>query len=142
MHLKMNQPVTCISQSGIVDRVTDQSIFVQTISVSACASCHAKGACQSSDMSPKMIEIDRSKAPSVRPGEQVKVVMQESLGLSAVFIGYIVPLLLLLITLGILSLIATEAVAGLTAIVLLVPYYLILYFFRHRLKKKFSFTIE
>jgi len=35
-----------------------------------------------------------------------------------------------------------ELLGGLAALGMLVPYYLLLYFFRERIKKSFSFTID
>ncbi|GAO30252.1 hypothetical protein JCM15548_12511 [Geofilum rubicundum JCM 15548] len=61
-----------IEHQGIVDEVTDKGIKVKIISLSACASCHAKGACSVSDMEEK--EVNVAPSGNFQPGDQVMVV--------------------------------------------------------------------
>lgn len=68
---------------------------------------------------------------------------RESEGVKALFYGYLLPFILVLFAL-ILSFETTgnEALAGLSALGILIPYYIILYFFRHSLKRAFNFELE
>ena len=78
-----------------------------------------------------------------REGQEVVVAMKKSLGGKAVFLGYLLPFLLLIgVLITVLTLSGDEGIAGLSAIGILIPYYLVLYLLRDRLKKTFSFSIE
>ena len=69
--------------------------------------------------------------------------MQSSQGGQAVLIGYVYPFLAFLITLLILdSLGLKELHAGLLSLSMLIPYYLGVYFLRHKINQKFSFSIR
>lgn len=116
--------------------------MVNIVNQSACSTCHAQGACTVSDFQDKEIEISTFRNTYV-PGQEVTVVFKESQGFTALFFGYILPFLLVLFTLIIAtSVIDNELVSGLTALAILIPYYITLYFFRHLLKKVFNFEVE
>lgn len=64
-------------------------------------------------------------------------------GYKALLFAYVLPLLLLVSSLMIFSSISkVEATAALGSLLLLVPYYLLLYHFRHRLKNSFHFMVQ
>jgi sigma-E factor negative regulatory protein RseC len=69
--------------------------------------------------------------------------MEPSTGYKAVVLSYLIPLVIVitgLITLNSLS--ASELTAGLVSISLLVPYFLILYLFRKKINRSFTFTLK
>jgi len=69
--------------------------------------------------------------------------MQKSLGTRAVMLGYFLPFLLVLLTLIVtLNIFKSQGLAGLISLGVLVPYYMLLYFNKDRLKKTFTFKIE
>lgn len=95
-----------------------------------------------SEFQEKEIEISHFNR-QYSPGEEVTVIFQESQGFKALFYGYILPFLLVMITLiGMFSLSNNEIASGLLALGVLIPYYTTLYYFRHYLKKIFNFEIE
>lgn len=115
---------------------------VTILNESACSSCHAKGACSVSDFQEKEIEINNFKRAYL-PGEEVVVVFQESQGFKALIYGYLLPFILVMLTLIVSSSVTNnEAASGLLALAILIPYYITLYFFRHLLKKVFKFEVE
>lgn len=131
-----------IFHSGLVKEVGERGIIVSIISQSACASCHAKGACSASDQQEKEVEIN-SWQGEFHVGDRVEVVVRESQGFMALFFAYILPLLLLLIALiSFLALLGNEGLAALAALSILIPYYIGLFYFRNRLRKALSFTIK
>ncbi|KAF0199109.1 MAG: positive regulator of sigma(E) RseC/MucC [Bacteroidetes bacterium] len=138
----MSETVDCIAKSGVVDHLDDRNIYIRILSVSACSACHAKGACTSVESTEKLITVDREHAPEVSPGQTVNVRMDAGNGNLAVVFGYLLPFLILIVTLVILSVFLPEGWAGLFAIIILIPYYSGLYLFRDSLKKRFRFTIE
>lgn len=134
--------VETIRHKGIISNVDDQFNYVSIIAQSACAACHAKSACNVSDMNEEIIKIPKTPTDDYKTGQMVFVKMKKSLGTIAVMLGYFFPFLLVLVSLIILINIVSEGIAGLISIGLLAPYYLILYVYRNRLNKKFVFEIE
>lgn len=131
-----------IDHEGTILEIKDGKITVGIVNVSACAGCHAKGACTMSDMKEKSIDvIDYSNKYSV--GEKVKLTYRESLGWFALMLAYVIPFVLVLLVLFIATAFTNdELISGLLSLAILPPYYIILSFFKGRLKKTFSFTIE
>jgi sigma-E factor negative regulatory protein RseC len=130
-----------IEHDGIVQRSDNNSVTIKILSVSACAGCHAEGSCSLSGMEEKNVEIPGIF--NLSPGDHVTVVMKKSAGYAAVMLGYVFPLILLILVLIILaSSGVSELEAGLGAISVLIPYYFILWVFRKRISKKFTFTIK
>jgi len=69
--------------------------------------------------------------------------MGKSMGKRAVFLGYILPFIVLLATLIIsLNLFDDEGIAGLIAFGILIPYYFILYLFKDKLRNSFEFRLR
>jgi sigma-E factor negative regulatory protein RseC len=131
-----------IEHKGIIESISGDKINVSFIALSGCASCHAKGFCTTADMQEKSIDIEDS-SNQFSTGEEVTVVLEQSLGFRAVWISYVLPFLLVLILLIVLTeLTGNEAISGLGALAVLVPYYLLLFVFRNRLQKRFSFKLK
>ena len=131
-----------IRHKGFVKSISDNLLIVNIINESACSSCHAKGACSVSDYQDKEIEITNFNK-NYKPGQEVTVVFQQSLGFTAVFWAYILPFILVLTTLiTAISITNNELAGGLLSLLILIPYYITLYFFRHLLKKVFKFEVE
>jgi sigma-E factor negative regulatory protein RseC len=69
--------------------------------------------------------------------------MKQSMGYAALILGYILPVIIVvaaLITLN--SLGIPELTSGLASLSILIPYYVILFFLRKTINKKFSFTLK
>lgn len=134
--------VKSIEHRGRIDSIDGNKINVNFLAMSGCASCHAKGACTAGDMQEKSVEVfDFSKQYKI--GDEVNVTLKQSLGYRALFLGYLLPFMLVLFILIILTeLTNNEAIAGVSSLAVLVPYYLGLYFLRNKIRKKFTFTIS
>ena len=131
-----------ITHTGIIKKLSEKKIVVGIITESACASCHVKGACTAADMKDKEIEISEF-GDNFRLGQHVTVVGQTSQGFKALFLGYLLPFLLVLFTLIITTGIdVSEGNAGLMSLGILLPYYLVIYLFRNKLKREFEFKIK
>ncbi|RLD77837.1 MAG: Fis family transcriptional regulator [Bacteroidetes bacterium] len=132
-----------ITHPGIVDHTSGNSIFVKVLAKSACSSCHAKGMCNIAEVEEKVIEVKKDPKRELSVGDEVTVGMHKSLGGKAVFLGYILPFLLLIgVLLLVLFVSGNEGLAGLSALLILIPYYWLLYILRDKLKRTFSFRIE
>lgn len=135
-----------IEHEGRIIEISNNSITVEIINKSACASCHAKGACGASDEAIKEVEIPHTistLSQNFEVGETVNVVLSQSLGLKAVILSYAVPLVVLLVALGVCSALGCrELVSALVALGSVAVYYIFIYIFRSKLAREFSFSIE
>jgi len=130
-----------IRHEGTVKQVEDDSVLVRITSNSACSGCHAEGVCNITGREEKIISVKGRY--NVSPGDNVTVQMNESMGMKAVVLSYIIPLLIIIAGLVVFSSLPLgEAVSGLAALSLLLPYFLILYIFRKNINRSFSFTLK
>lgn len=130
-----------IGHDGIVQKFDSNSVTVKILSECACSGCHAEGACSLSGREEKIVEV--SGVYNVSPGDNVTVLMEQSTGYAAVILGYVLPVILVISVLIILaSLSDSELTAGIGSIAILIPYYFIIWLFRKRISKKFTFTIK
>jgi len=132
-----------VSHDGTVVRIEGEKVQVKIISQSACADCHAKGVCTAADMDEKIIDAISSPDQHLKEGDHVSVVMEERLGKIALVYGFVLPFLVMVAVLFIGSGIGwSETYAALAGLASLAPYYLLLYYFRHKIEKDFSFKAE
>lgn len=130
-----------ICHDGIVQKTDTDSITAKIASFPACTGCHAEGFCSLSGKEDKIVQV--AGGYDVHPGDTVTVLMKLSTGYSAVLMGYISPLcILILVLLLLISLSMPELIAGLSAVAALIPYYFILYLFRSKIGSKFRFTLK
>jgi len=131
-----------IEHEGIIDHIDGDIAHVKIDSVSACASCHAKGVCSAADQEEKYLDVPLHGAEYKR-GDSVFVQVARHLGFRAVLMGYVYPFLLLMaVLIGLLSAGMAELRAGSFALLSIIPYYLLLYLFRNRISKTFTFSIK
>ncbi|MDD2595167.1 MAG: SoxR reducing system RseC family protein [Bacteroidales bacterium] len=135
-----------IAHEGKIIDISPDYISVEILNKSACASCHAKGVCAASDESIRIIEVPYSISTLVEQfevGETVNILLKSSLGLKAVWISYVIPLAILLTLLLVLSVLGySEIVMGLGSIIGVAVYYFIVFLFRNKISKVFTFVIE
>lgn len=132
-----------VRHEGEIISITPQVVTVKIESSSLCAACHAKGACTAADKAEKIIEAVNLYNLKLEVGEHVSVTMKRSLGMRAVVISYVVPLIILLfllLTLHVLQL--GELWTGLISLVGVGLYYLGLFLFKKRIASDFVFTID
>lgn len=130
-----------IDHEGIVQKTDTNSVTVRIVSESACSGCHAEGVCSIAGSQEKIINV--AGKYDVVPGDKVTVLMKQSMGYKAIFLSYIIPLFIVIISLVFLvSFSVKELAAGLISIGVLVPYFLILFFFRKRINNSFTFTLK
>lgn len=131
-----------ITHQGIVENINGSHIFVRIIQTSACSGCSVKGHCSSAETKEKVIEVTDSSS-SYQVGDCVTIVGKTSVGMLAVFLAFVAPLLLLVLTLFLLeNTMDNQLLAPLMALAVLVPYYWILSLNKTRLKQRLSFTIK
>jgi sigma-E factor negative regulatory protein RseC len=137
----MNTSV-CFEQRGIIESINNNRITVRIDRGSACGHCNAQGLCNLAESSEQIIEV-YSSAQTFAVGEWVQVTMSRTMGNKAILLGYFIPFVLLITTLLILSAFGlSDLITGLVSILILIPYFLIIYLFRERLRRTFSFSIH
>jgi len=133
---------TSVEHRGVVESFVNNIVRVGFVSHAACSSCHAKGVCSVSEVDSKYVEV-KSAGSNWEIGESVIILLERKLGFKALWFGYVLPLLVLLTGMIITyAITGKDGLAGLVAIGVLIPYYLLLYLFRGFLTNKFQFTLK
>lgn len=132
-----------VCRKGVVIAIQTSSISVKIENTSACHSCRAKQFCGISEKQKQIIEIFTPNPKEYKTGEKVRVGIRPYEGWFAVGLAYIVPLLLLLMTVAVGVLTGlSEINSGISAIIVLISYYLGLFSMRNKLKNKIMLTVE
>lgn len=132
-----------ISHEGVVTKITDDELEIKILAQSACAACHAKSACGMGEQAEKILTVPRPKDKEFALMQKVNVKMAINQGNTAAILAYLIPIILLLAVLFVcLGLGFGEGLSALISIVALIPYYIVLYLRRDKLKQKFEYTIE
>lgn len=134
-----------IKHLGIVESIDGPHVRVKILQSSACSSCSVKGHCNISETKEKIIDIfDGEKARYCTVGQQVMVCGTTSMGMKAVFLAFVLPFLVLLAALFVTMRVTDgdEAISALVSLCTLIPYYILIYLFRNKISRTFSFTLE
>ncbi|MCF0191390.1 MAG: SoxR reducing system RseC family protein [Marinilabiliaceae bacterium] len=132
-----------IEHEAIVRQINGDIAQVEILVQSACVGCHARSMCNASDESRRIVEVKTDLSFPISVGETITVIGREIWGITAVTLAYVVPVFLLLTILIICKEFSfDDAKAGLLALSSLVPYFVILYFFRKRFSKTFAFKYQ
>lgn len=131
----------CIEQKGTIEEIAGNRIRVRMKTISACENCKTKSVCNFIDTQNSSVDvIDESRNYSI--GEEVNIRITKSLGYKALFLGYILPIILVVLFLLVFSGFGfNEIIAGIISLSVLAVYYLILYYFRDSIRKVFIFTL-
>ena len=132
-----------IEHKGTVALVGRNFVRVDIEVMEACGSCSSRKACAmgSSEKREIMIYTDEAQAYSI--GEVVNISAKQSLGVMAVILCYIVPLVVLVTALAIAIMIGlSEGVAAILSLASTSIYFGLLALFRDRLSRKVIFKIN
>ncbi|MDR0976649.1 MAG: SoxR reducing system RseC family protein [Prevotellaceae bacterium] len=132
-----------IEHQGIVESVNGQHVRVRIEQVSACASCSVKAHCSSADTREKMVDAVAGDGTRYAVGDAVTVCGALSMGRMAVVLAFVVPFVVLVAALfTFMTLWQDELEAASAALALLIPYYIVLWLMRSRLKRTFAFSVK
>ena len=140
--MESNQRIA--SHDGVVTDVRRGSVSVRIESVSACASCAAHSRCGFAESKEKILDVPvGSAAGTFNVGDSVTVHIDESRGMLAVWLAYVLPAILLLAVIIGLSLARLpEWAVVLAAFVTLGLYILGLYLRRRKVERHFTLTVS
>jgi sigma-E factor negative regulatory protein RseC len=131
-----------IDHIGFISAIRNGKAYVSLVQVSACAKCSSKSVCGVGNSEKRHFEIPVD-AKKWQVGDEVMVMVGVSTGFKALWLGYVLPFFLLLITLIVSTKLGVpEARAGLLACCVLIPYYVGLSMFRSTLRKSIHVKIQ
>ena len=132
-----------IAHTGRILEIDKDYTTVEITVSSACSSCHAKGLCGMSEDEDKVIMVPTDPYTIREVGDQVIVKTKMTMGLKAVWISYVIPLVILLILILTLSSVSdNEYMTGLVSIAGVALYYFGIWLFKDRLSDEFVFYID
>lgn len=133
-----------IKHDGIVDSIEGDCIHVRIVQASACATCGAKSLCSAAESKEKIVDIYGDDAKAYQVGQRVMVEGAATMGMKAVRLAFLFPLLLLVAAVSVAMWLTkdNEAVAALSALLALVVYFLTLFACKKRLMREFTFIIK
>jgi len=131
-----------ISHEGVVIKSAGDGVVEVSINAgSACSGCHAKSACGMGSDTQKIIFIKTTK--NYNPGDNVTVTMEQSQGIRAVTIGYILPFVVLItVFIGLTAGGAGELLSALFSFASIGIYYLVVWLMRRKIDENFTFKIK
>lgn len=131
-----------IKHQGVVSSVENHCVNVRIVQSSACGECQVAAHCHAAESKEKTIRVEVENSSAYHVGDKVTVATATSMGLRASLYAYLLPLLLMVATLVIVErATGKEALAALSAIGVLIPYYIGLYLMRDRMGKQLRFEI-
>ena len=132
-----------ICHSGIVERIDDGCVHVRIVQTSACAACKVAGYCNAAESKEKIIDVYCDSVAAYQVGQQVVVSTSGQVAVKALLWAFGVPFVLLMTVLVlVLLLTANEGLAALSALAALLPYYLVLWLLRNKMREQLAFRIE
>ena len=132
-----------ITHKAKVIEMTPDFTTVEILVNSACSECHAKGLCGMSETQEKVISLPTDPYASYNVGDEVELCTKMSMGMKAVWISYVIPLIIMMILILSLSAVFdSEVVTGLASVGGVALYYLIIWLLRDRLNNEFVFFIK
>ncbi len=131
-----------IEHIGTVERVGDQLVVVRVAQTSECGGCAAAHLCKNGEEKGKRMEIHYPQPECFSAGDRVMVTVDDAMGRWAVFVAYVIPILLLLSGLSLLTRLWNDGRAALGALGLVCVYFCVLRLYRNRIARKLNFEIK
>lgn len=133
-----------IIHQGTVAEIYGDSMRVRITQRAACSECKVSAHCHISEQKEKMVDVNHvMDIGQYHVGETVKLTFAEQTGMRAVMMAFVIPFLILVAAVFVSSRFTdSEPVMAITGLLFLLPYYIILYLLRDRLKEKFTFHVQ
>lgn len=133
-----------IKHDGVVDSIEGDCIHVRIVQASACATCGAKSLCSAAESKEKVVDVYGADTNAFAVGQRVMVEGSAAMGMKAVRLAFLFPLIALVGAVALAMWLSggNEAVAALSALLVLMAYFLVLFACKKKLKSEFTFTIK
>ncbi len=130
-----------VEHPGVVKEIRGRDVFVELLRTSACGSCESRQHCELAEKQYQTL-IFHDQPEDFTIGEEVNIILEASEGFKALFFAYVLPLGLVVFSLLVFSGITTrEYLAGGGALLMLVPYYILLHVLSPRLQGSFQMKL-
>ena len=134
---------THISHTGIIESVSEGCVKVRILQTSACAACKVASHCHASELKEKIIDVFCSDSTDYEVGQNVTVWASRDVANRALLLGFGLPFLVLILALVlVLKLTGNEGLAAISALLSLMPYYLIVWLCRQKIQSKIAFHLK
>ncbi len=132
-----------MQHKGIIDLVSGSHVSVRVNRQTACSSCQMLERCHTSDGGDRFIEVPIFDDDDYKVGDSVLVCADSKVGRLAVFLGFCLPLMLLVsMTVLVRVMTCDDTTAALCGLAALIPYYIVLRFFRLKIQRKVTFRLK
>ena len=131
-----------INHDGQVVEISDNKVVAEIMVSEACGTCQAKGLCHTNG---KRVRVEATAEPGqdFRVGQHVRVAFTPTLALSSVLFAYVLPLVLMFaVMFTLIAITGSQDIGCLCGLAVLPVYYTVLYMMRHKLRRKFKFSVE
>ena len=138
----MKQPHQ-IEHKGTVALIGRNFVRVDIEVMEACGACASRKACAMGQGTTREIMVYTDEAVKYSVGEEVNVSARQTMGLMAVLLCYVVPLVVLVAALAVaVALGCAEGLAALISLGVTALYYLLLALMQKRISRRVVFTIN
>ena len=138
----MKQP-NQIEHKGTVALIGRNFVRVDIEVMEACGACASRKACAMGQGTTREIMVYTDEAAKYSVGEEVNVSARQTMGLMAVLLCYVVPLVVLVAALAVaVALGCAEGLAALISLGVTALYYLLLALMQKRISRRVVFTIN
>ena len=132
-----------IEHKGVVLAVEGEVVRVAIEVSEACGGCSARKSCAMGQTAKREIEVCTTDASNYAVGELVKVGAKQSLGVMAVVLCYVMPLVVLVAALAVAVAVGiSEGLSALLSLGVTALYYALLALLKDKISKKITFTIN
>ena len=132
-----------IRHEGVVDSIEEGCIHVRILQSTACAACKVAGYCNAAEAKEKLIDVYTTRATPYQVGDSVTVSTSREVAARALLWAFGLPFVLMIIVLLlVLWQTGNEGLAAQSSLLVLVPYYGLLFLLRHRMRRQMTFEIE
>ena len=139
----MNNMNTYIRHSAVVEDISAERTRVRIVQSSACSTCKVASRCHASESKEKTVDVYGDYTGRCAVGDNVFVVASQRVGMFAVVLGSVLPLFLVMaVLLFVFAVTGSEPAAALSALLSLIPYYILLYLFKEKIRSRLTFRIE
>ncbi|MBR4325713.1 MAG: SoxR reducing system RseC family protein [Bacteroidales bacterium] len=130
-----------INHDGQVVEISDNKVVAEIFVSEACGTCQAKGLCHTNGKRVR-VEAEAEPGQEFQVGQKVKIAFTPTLAMSSVLLAYVLPLVLMFaVMFTLIAITGSQDVGCLCGLAVLPVYYTILYMLRHKLRRKFKFSI-
>jgi sigma-E factor negative regulatory protein RseC len=132
-----------IEHQGIIEKINGNHITVKILQQTACSNCHAKRACMAADSKEKRIDIF-CQSDQFIVNETVIIEGKESIGYKAILWAFVIPLIIVVSGLILTAVVwkLNELISAVSAFLILIPYYTLLYILRDKIAKQLVFHVR